>query len=409
MLNSIQTAGATLGLATPRKPWLVPLERVLDLAQLPVAGGPAIALEMQGEPGQQRQSPFLFDPDSQGNLAVLGTSGSGKSTALRTLLLSASRDAEQNPLHIYGIDCAGGALGMLGALPTVGGIIAGEDGERVARLMRHLVATATDRAVRYSALPASTLSDYRQVSGNVSEPRIIVVIDGMANFRSSYEFRSGDTTFAALAQLMSVGRQVGIHFILSADRSGVIPSALNANIQQNVVLRLASSNDYGILGVPADILEDAPAGRAVIDGNEVQIAVLGGSASLGEQSVAAQQLADRLRQTGIAAAPAIERLAERIPLSQLGADGGRAVIGVADADLLPVGIAPEGLVVVTGPFRSGKTTTIKTFVRTTLRDGSQTGPAGGEPSMIVVESAGDFEGSSAEAVVASLIKAARKD
>ena len=454
MLNSIRTAGATLGLATPRKPWLSPLEAVLDLAQIASADGPSIALGMQDEPSQQRQSSFRFDPDNQGNLAVLGTSGSGKSTALRTLLLSASRESERYPVHIYAIDCAGGALSMLAALPTVGGIISGEDSERVERLMRQLVATATERAVRYSALPASTLSDYRQVSGDVAEPRIFVVIDGMANFRSSYEFRSGDTTFAALAQLMSVGRQVGIHFILSADRSGVIPTALNANIQQNIVLRLASSSDYGILGVPADILEDAPAGRAVIDGDEVQIAVLGGSSSLGEQSVAAQQLGDRLRQSGVAAAPSIERLAERILLSQLGVHGSRAAIGVADADLLPVGIAPEGLVVVTGPFRSGKTTTIKTLVRsfvgalpgvntvlisprpaselaefrpwgaralgiteaetlardlgTVLRDGTGTWPTGGAPGLIVVETAGDFEGSTAEPVVASLIKAARK-
>lgn len=455
MLDSIRTAAVTLELATPRKPWLSPLDAVLDLAQVASADGPLIALGMQDEPARQRQSPFSFDPDRQGNLAVLGTSGSGKSTALRTLLLSASRDAERYPAHIYAIDCAGGALGLLGALPTVGGIISGDDSERVERLMRQLVATATERAARYSAVPASTLSDYRKVSGNSAEPRIFVAIDGMANFRSSYEFRSGDTTFAALAQLLSVGRQVGIHFILSADRSGVIPSALNANIQQNVVLRLASSNDYGILGVPADILEDAPAGRAVIDGNEVQIAVLGGSASLGEQSLAAQLLGDRLREAGVAAAPPVERLSERILLSTLGRAGAnRAVIGVADADLLPIGIAPEGLVVVTGPFRSGKTSTIKTLVRsfvsalpgvdtvlisprasselagfipwgthalgvteaetlardvgTTLRDGTGTWPADGRPGLIVIETAGDFEGSSAEAVVATLIKTARK-
>ncbi|TFB83208.1 FHA domain-containing protein [Cryobacterium algoricola] len=461
MLHSIQAAAAGLHLETPRKPWLSPLADVVDLRSVDTGPsgtgaadlGSSIALGIQDEPQRQRQSPFGFDPDAQGNLAILGTSGSGKSAALRTLAISASCGAKRFPVEIYAIDFAGGALGLLGALPTVGAVIPGDDTERVERLIRHLVDVAAERALRYAKEPASTLTDYRQLSGNTAEPRILVLIDGMANFRHAYEFRAGDGTFQALAQLLSVGRQVGIHFAVSADRAGVIPTVLSANIQLNIVLRMASQADYGILGVPADILEDAPPGRGVRDGGEVQFAVLGGSSSLSDQSLAAQALGDELRAAGVQAAAPIQRLAERIRLDDLRplADN-RPVIGVADSDLLPIGISPEGLVVVTGPLRSGKTTALKTLVRTFTRSlpgndpilisprpgselagfapwsrlalglsdsetlardliaslGSGTWPVTGSPGVIVVETAGDFEGSTAESAVATLIKAARK-
>ncbi|MBG6212265.1 energy-coupling factor transporter ATP-binding protein EcfA2 [Cryobacterium sp. CAN_C3] len=453
MLLSIQHAAAGLNLNTPRKPWLSPLAGVLDLQPAEADGGSSITLGIQDEPQRQRQSAFGFDPDAQGNLAILGTSGSGKSAALRTLAISASCSAKRLPVEIYAIDFAGGALGLLGALPTVGAVIPGDDSERVERLIRHLVDVAAERGLRYAREPASTLTDYRQLSGKTAEPRILILIDGMANFRNTYEFRAGDGTFQALAQLLSVGRQIGIHFAVSADRAGVIPTVLSANIQQNIVLRMASAADYGILGVPVDILEDAPPGRGVCDGQEVQFAVFGGSGSLSDQSLAAQTLGDELRAVAVHAAAPIQRLAESIHLDELPPlAANRPVIGVADANLLPIGISPEGLVVVTGPLGSGKTAALKTLVRALTRSltdvdailisprpGSEVAgfatwgrkslglsdaetlardliaslasgawPVAGKPGLIVVETAGDFEGSTAESAVATLIKAARK-
>lgn len=453
MLLSIQAASDSLALAAPRKPWLDQLEPLVDLANLAKGNAQQITLGIQDEPERQRQSEFTFDPEADGNVSIMGTSGSGKSAALRTLAISASLHATTLPFHIYALDFAGGALGTLESLPTVGSVILGDDTERVERLFRQLSAVAAERSARFSKIAASTLSEYRSLSGDTDEARIIVLIDGMSNFRSAFEFRSGDDTFSTLAQLMSVGRQVGIHFAISGDRSGVIPSGLSANIQQSIVLRMAAAADYGILGVPADILEDAPAGRCVIDGHEVQLAVLGGSSSLTEQSTQVVALSEQLTAAGVLPTPPVERLAKEISLASLPAlIDGKAVVGVADIDLLPVGIAPEGLVVVTGPFRSGKTMAMKTLVQAMtaamgdtdsvliaptassqlagagdwgqtaigaddadalsreilakMREGSW--PRKGAHGFIVVETAGDFEGSPSEGAVANLIKAARK-
>lgn len=455
MLHSIQNAAKRLRLATPRKPWLGQLLDIIDLESLPEARSGLVTLGLQDEPERQRQTPFLFDPDSQGNLSLLGTSGSGKSCALRTLAVSASRTAANLPVQIYAIDFAGGALSALAGLPTVGSVVLGDDGERVQRLIRQLSDIANERAARYSAVAASTLSEYRANSGNAYEPRIFVLIDGMANFRNEYEYRHGDGTFPSLVKLVSVGRQLGIHFAVTADRPGVIPSNISGNIQQNIVLRMASQSDYGIVGAPADIFEDAHAGRAFANGNEVHLAVVAGSSSLADQVATIEKLAETLRSLEVTPAPPIERLADSIDLSTLPERAGdRPVIGIADEDLLAVGIAPEGLLVVTGPFRSGKTTAIKTIIQSVARstenvdtvlispktfselrefgnwtstalgavdvepfarelvvslsDGKGSWPKKGALGFIVVEGAGDFEGSTAEGAVAALIKAARK-
>jgi DNA segregation ATPase FtsK/SpoIIIE, S-DNA-T family len=455
MLHSVQAAAKTLKLATPRKPWLGQLLDIIDLDSLPAARGHLVTLGLQDEPERQRQTPFVFDPEGQGNLSVLGTSGSGKSSALRTLAVSASRSAATLPVQIYAIDFAGGALSGLAGLPTVGSVVLGDDGERVQRLIRMLSDIADERAVRYPTVAASTLSEYRANSGDPREPRIFVLIDGMANFRSSYEYRHGDNTFQSLVKLMAMGRQLGLHFVVSADRPGVIPSSMSGNIQQNIVLRMASQGDYGILGSPADVFEDAPAGRAFVDGHEAHLAVVAGSSSLADQVIAIENLSEDLRAQNVTPTSPIERLADSIELSSLPVCvGDRPVIGVADEDLQAASISPDGLLVVTGPFRSGKTTAVKTVIEsvaraskhvdaillspktaseldefgdwtstalgasdveplardlaTSLTQGGGAWPKRGALGFIVVESAGDFEGSTAEGAVAALIKAARK-
>lgn len=457
MLRSVQDAADSLGLAIPRKPWLDHLADIIDLDSLHNQHGaahPLVILGLQDEPEQQRQSVSGFDPDVHGSLSLVGTSGAGKSSALRTLAVSASRSAAAFPTHIHAIDFAGGALSSLTALPTVGSVISGDDHERVQRLVRQLTAEAAERAARYSAVSASTLTEYRSITGDTTEPRVFILIDGIANFRAAYEYRQSDDTFQLLLQLISTGRQIGMHFAITADRPGVIPSTMAGNIQLNMVLRMASVNDYGIVGAPSDIFEDAPSGRSHVDGHEMQLAVVGGSPGLAEQAAAILKLGDSLRAQGVEPTPQIEQLSNHIPLSSLPArSDGRPVIGVADEGLRAVDMAPEGLLVVTGPFRSGKTTTLKTLIQAvtslpgtwdtiliTPRSSSELtagykwtrssfGAADSEPflrglahaidssannwphegnrGLIVVERSADFEGSLAEGAVAALIKAAR--
>ena len=114
------------------------------------------------------------------------------------------------------------------------------------------------------------------------------------------------------------GRPVGVHVLLSADRPGALPTALGSLVQRRLLLRLADPNDYALLGAPSDVLDaKSPPGRGLLGEAEVQVAVLGGSSDVLEQGQAIRLFAESMRQAGGAAAPAIERLAEKVSLADL--------------------------------------------------------------------------------------------
>jgi S-DNA-T family DNA segregation ATPase FtsK/SpoIIIE len=444
---TISRAAEREKLATPRKPWLDQLPAIHDLRDFAQQSSDILKLGIVDEPEFQRQRPFELALDADANVAVFGTGGSGKSTLLRTIALAASRAARTNPVHIYGLDFSGGGLASLEELPTVGAIIAGGDVERVTRLVAELSARAAERIARYSAARASTLTAYRAIADAPSEPRIFLLVDGMSTFRNEYEFAG--TVFDEFTKLIAIGRQVGIHVVVAADRLAAFPSAHLANIQAKIVLRLAGDTEYAILGVPHDVLSDAPPGRALVGSHEVQLSVLGGSPDLAAQALSTRELAAEL--ADLAPAPEIERLADLISADDLPAEaGGRPTIGVSDQTLKPVGVPLDGIFVVSGPFGSGRTTAMTTIIQSIRRSRPELVPyllvarrsalaratdwkelsrdadeadalatrlaialeapvADRDTNLvIVVENIGDFEGLMAESAVTRLIKAARR-
>ena len=87
--------------------------------------------------------------------------------------------------------------------------------------------------------------------------------------------------------------------IVSADRPSTVPSALSSTIQRRVVLRLADESDYLMLDTGIDVLNaSSPPGRGVLDGHDLQVAVLGGVANVAEQAKAIDKFAVALRARG---------------------------------------------------------------------------------------------------------------
>lgn len=452
LVHSISAAATGARVASPRKPWLDELPDVVDLSLLDQRHDRELLLGIVDEPEHQRQSPFSLDLDTEGNVAVFGTGGSGKSALLRTIAVAASRSATVDPVRIYGIDFAGGGLSAIESLPTVGAIVAGDDRERLVRLLRDLAGLVAERASRYAEARASSISEFRSRTASPTEERVIVLVEGMAAFRAEYEFKSGQSIFETFAALVASGRQVGVHFVMSADRLGAFPSALLANIQSRVVFRLANASEYSFVNVSPDALQDAPAGRAVIDGHDVQIAVPGRSSDLTAQVAVIEGLATGLRTRGIEQAPGVARLSAFVSLSDLpNSVEGRPTIGIGDESLDAVGIPLDGMFVVTGPFGSGRTTAMRTAIdsvtrvkpswSTYLLAGRRAALAEAAPwtatgigadasadlanrladefeaetqttdegrLMVVIENVGDFEGLFAESAVARLVKAARR-
>ncbi|MER7797329.1 FtsK/SpoIIIE domain-containing protein [Microbacterium sp. NPDC096154] len=364
VVTTLVRAADLAGLPRPRRPWLDDLAHVVDLRDLPVEGDALICLGLADLPERQQQNPVHFTPDRDGSLLIYGTSGSGKSTVLKTIATAAGMRPERGSAHVYGLDFASGALGVLTRLPHVGSIVDGDDAERIQRLMRTLDRELDRRSAAFSAANAANLTEYRDLV-DPSMPRIILLIDNFPEFKKEWEITAARAPFyQVFMRVLGEGRPLGVHAVITADRSGAVPTAVAANMSRRVVLRMAEQNQYTILGVAKDILdEQSSPGRAIVDNHEVQMAVLGGTTNVAEQSKALDVLAERLRAEGVAELPEIGALPTEVSASAMPATaGGLPVFGIADDTLEPRGFDPVGSFVITGPPQSGKTNALKALV-----------------------------------------------
>ncbi|WP_144629172.1 FtsK/SpoIIIE domain-containing protein [Arthrobacter woluwensis] len=364
MTETIKAAADLLAIEPPRKPWLPVLQSAYDFSELQ---GPLTDEELLlgvGDDAAHQSQPLVFyRPDRDGNMAIFGTGGSGKSSALRSIAVAAAVTPRGGPVHVYGIDCGSAGLTMLEVLPHVGAVIDGDDEERVGRLLRWLRDVSEERARRYSEVKASTIVEYRKLAERPDEPRIFVLVDGISAFRDSYEYSSSAGIWEIFLQLATDGRPLGIHLVVTGDRPGSVPTALLASIQKRLILRLSAVDDYITLDAPKDVLDaSSPPGRGMLDGLEVQLAVLGGTPNLALQARGVQKLREAMLRRGIPQAPGIQRLPESVDLGILPvAAPGMAAFGVDNETLTSAQVPTEGALMVSGPPGSGRTTALVTL------------------------------------------------
>jgi DNA segregation ATPase FtsK/SpoIIIE, S-DNA-T family len=364
IVSNVKRAAVTAGIPAPRKPWLPVLAESYDFSKLPNRRTDTeLVLGVVDDAAAQAQPTIAYSPDRDGNMAIVGTGGSGKSTVLRTIAVAAGIAMRGGVTHVYGLDFGAGGLQMLEALPHVGAVISGDDEERVARLLRWLRDLVDQRATRYSEIRAGSITEYRRLAKAESEPRILLLLDGMTAFRDAYENSVISPWFAVFSQIATDGRQVGVHIVVTGDRAGAIPASLSSSIQRRVVLRLAKQDDYDGFGIDNDVLSAAsPPGRGVLDGLETQIAVLGGDANVALQARAIEELGDAMTKAGAIAAAPVERLTEAVLLRNLPDESADSIaVGLADDSLAPIGTPRIGSFVIAGPPGSGRTTTLLTL------------------------------------------------
>jgi S-DNA-T family DNA segregation ATPase FtsK/SpoIIIE len=357
-----------LGIGPPHRPWLDPLPAVSGIETLTAAVPPVrpgeVLVGIADDPEHQAQHPATIDLASTGSVLVVGTGRSGKTAFLRTVAASIVLQPEGEPMDVYGLDFAGRGLSMLDPLPHVGAIVDAEDSERVVRLFRTLQATITARADRFADAGVGDLREYHRRTGERSERRIVVLLDGFQAFEAAYEKVDRGELVDLLPRLISGGRSAGVHFVISADRRGSVRGAVFGLISTVLVLRQSSPDELSSLNLRPDAISlEAPPGRGYLGSREVQLALLGDPEGDG-QATAIRELADRL--TGVAPAAPVLRLpseVNRLDLPPASAPG-QAVVGLDGGTLNPtiVDLLDEHLCVF-GPRQSGRTTTLAGLAR----------------------------------------------
>ena len=194
---------------------------------------------------------------------VAGTTGSGKSELLRTLVVSLAARSGPDHLTFVLVDYKGGAtFDACAELPHTVGMVTDLDERLAARTLVSLDAELRRRERILRAAGADDLTAYRAVPGLPALPRLVVVIDEFAALAAELP--------AFLSSLVGVaqrGRSLGIHLVLATQRpSGVVDDNIRANTNLRLALRVqdvADARDVVGDAAPAAFPRGTP-GRAML-------------------------------------------------------------------------------------------------------------------------------------------------
>jgi len=350
----------------PRLPWVDALSHEIlysSLVDSDVGMSFGTVFGLADHPDEQTQRPHTIDFDQYANVLVLGSSGAGKTTFLRTVAMDLILRNSADHLWIYALDFGSRGLSALESLPHCGGVVFSDDLDRTRRLLEILTRTVAERTQELASVNAAGPTEYEEVTG-VRIPRIVVFIDGFGQLWDALDGIDRSEHLSTLGALFADGRAVGLHFVVSADRRQAVPSSITASISGRYMLRMAERDEYVSFGIPA-LARSAPPvdGRAFdASGLEIQVGVLsyGDSTAAAAQSQALVEVSNHL-ETPSTPVPRPDLLPEDVELSELSAPGGLLVpVGLEETNLSTamVNFDDGRTFIVFGPDRSGRSTAL---------------------------------------------------
>lgn len=196
---------------------------------------------IQAPIGSGPSGPIFFDLQQDGpHLLVAGTTGSGKSEFLRSLVVSLSMQHSPSKLNFLLVDFKGGSgLGPLNQLPHSVGMLTDLSAEGVGRTMDSLRAEVRRRESLFAKAGAADLASYTELRGVHLEalPHLAVVID---EYRMLLE--EAPQALDQLLRIATLGRSLGLHLVMATQRpQGAVSADIRANVTTSVALRVQST------------------------------------------------------------------------------------------------------------------------------------------------------------------------
>jgi S-DNA-T family DNA segregation ATPase FtsK/SpoIIIE len=191
---------------------------------------------------------------------VGGTTGSGKSELLRTMLATIVAGHSPARVNLLLVDYKGGAaFGPLAHLPHCVGLLTDLGPAEVARNLSGLRAELHRRE---QILDAHGASEVRGLDEALRPPSLLLVVDEFATLvKEVPDFLEG------VLDVAQRGRSLGMHMILATQRpTGVVSDAVKANTSLRIALRLPDGDDSDdVVGsrAAAELPRDIP-GRALV-------------------------------------------------------------------------------------------------------------------------------------------------
>lgn len=199
-----------------------------------------VSIGIFDDPEQQRQSEMVLNI-SEGNTFIVGSSQSGKTTLLQSILYGVTSRYTPAEVNFYIIDCGTMSLKLFETSNHVGGVVTNSDEEKAANLFKMLNKIMSHRKNVFAQKGLGTYKAYLE-AGFDDMPQIVVIIDNMSAFKEY--FSKLDEMFSLLIR---EGQSLGINFIVTATGANALGMRAMANFANRIALFCNERSEYSSL------------------------------------------------------------------------------------------------------------------------------------------------------------------
>lgn len=181
------------------------------------------------------------------HLLIAGTTGSGKSVCMNSLILSILYKATPEEVRLIMIDPKMVELGIYNGIPHLFVPVV-TDPKKAAGALQWAVVEMLKRYRLFSEVGVRDLAGYNNHQKNIGEPtmpRVVIVIDELADLMlvASKEVEE------SICRVAQMGRASGMHLIIATQRpsADVITGLMKANIPSRIAFAVSSSMESRII------------------------------------------------------------------------------------------------------------------------------------------------------------------
>lgn len=333
-----------------------------------------VPIGLLDDPDKQWQGQWMLDlTRSGGHVAIIGGPQVGKTTLLRTLILSLALTHTPQEVGVYGLDLVGGGLQALVGLPHVGGVAGRNDRERAGRVVEEIRGMLAARQEAYREHGIDSVDHLRRLRAagrlaHLGPADIVLVVDGFGALRDDFEELDD-----AVGDLLKRGGGYGVHVVAGMLRWNDVRIAAQATFGTRVELRLNDPADTSIERRLAQAIAAEEQGRALTDGKlfaQVALPRIDGEASDRDLGEAVENAVRVVRSAWAGdTAPPVRVLPTRLPVGKLPsetAEPTRVPIGLDQTALRPVLLdlfRRDQHLLIFGDSECGKTNLLKVVAR----------------------------------------------
>jgi len=186
---------------------------------------------------------YVANIEDMPHLLIAGATGAGKSVCMNTFLTSLLFQNAPHELKLILVDPKRVELMPYSGIPHLLTPVITES-EKALQALRWAIAEMGRRLHRFSEAGVRNLAEYneKQTEDEKKLPRIVIVIDELADLMMRQHRKDTETMIARIAQM---ARAVGMHLIIATQRPSVdvITGLIKANIPTRIAFRVVSAID----------------------------------------------------------------------------------------------------------------------------------------------------------------------